>query len=136
MRRLMIAFVPLALTACAGAPADLPTDADVTPEENLGLTGLPVSEEIELGRNIASQQCAGCHGLDKEDAVRPDAPPLRYLLADYDDEALAEDFRDGIKVGHPDMPQFLFGPKSTDLLLSYLISIQDPAPDMEGEDEG
>ena len=108
----------------------------MTPEENLGLTGLPIAEEIELGRNIASQQCASCHGLDEEDAVRPDAPPLRYLLADYDDEALAEDFRDGIKVGHPDMPQFLFGPKSTDLLLSYLISIQEPAPDMDEEDEG
>ena len=128
MRRLMIALAPLALVACADTSAPAGPKPGVAQVENLGMTGLPVAEEIALGRNIASQQCAGCHGLDKGDAVRPDAPPLRQLLADYDDEALAEDFRDGIKVGHPDMPQFLFGPKTTDLLLAYLVSIQEPEP--------
>ena len=140
MRRLTIALLPLVLVACAETPEAVPPgvapEAEVTPEENLGLTGLPVEEEITLGRDIASQECAGCHGLDKEDAVRPDAPALRHVLADYDSEALGEDFRDGLKVGHPEMPQFLFGPKSTDLLLSYLISIQEPDPSRETSEEG
>ncbi|MCB9963177.1 MAG: cytochrome c, partial [Hyphomonas sp.] len=61
-----------------------------------------------------------------EDARRPDAPPLRHLLAEYDPEALKDDFREGVKVGHPDMPQFEFSPMETDMLLSYISSIQAP----------
>ena len=132
MRRLMIALVPLALAACAGTgtPAT-PASAEesVTPDENLGLTGLPLADEIVAGHEIAEEQCSRCHGLDKEEARRPDAPPLRNVLAQYDSEALRENFRDGIKVGHPDMPEFEFSPMGADLLLSYLISIQTP----EGE---
>jgi hypothetical protein len=32
------------------------------------------------------------------------------------------------KVGHPDMPQFHFGPLGADVLLTYLKSIQEPEP--------
>ena len=143
MRRLIYALVPLALplAACVQTPQS-ETElaeaevAEVTAEEDLGLTGLPVSEEVELGRQIASSQCADCHGIDKENARRTDAPALRYVLSDYDGDALAEDFRDGLKVGHPEMPQFQFGPKSTDLLLSYLMSIQEPDPSIHVTDEG
>jgi len=140
MRRLIYALVPLSLplAACVQTPPSEtgPAEAEVTAEENLGLTGLPIAEEVELGRQIASSQCADCHGIDGEDARRTDAPALRYVLADYDGDALAEDFRDGLKVGHPEMPQFQFGPKSTDLLLSYLMSIQEPDPSIHVTDEG
>ena len=138
MRRLIYALAPsaLILAGCMQTPPAAPEGIAVTPEENLGLTGLPVAEEIDLGRQIASTHCARCHGIDKEDAALPEAPPLRYVLADYDGDALAEDFRDGLKVGHPEMPQFQFGPKSTDLLLSYLMSIQEPDPDIHVSDEG
>ncbi len=143
MRRLIYALVPLSLPlmGCVQTPQSetglTETEvAEVTPEENLGLTGLPIAEEVELGRQIASSQCADCHGIDMEDARRTDAPALRYILADYDGDALAEDFRDGLKVGHPEMPQFQFGPKSTDLLLSYLMSIQEPDPSIHVTDEG
>jgi mono/diheme cytochrome c family protein len=138
MRRLIYALVPLSLPlmGCVQTSPYEAEIAEVTAEENLGLTGLPVAEEVELGRQIASSQCADCHGIDKEDPHRTDAPALRYILADYDGDALAEDFRDGLKVGHPDMPQFQFGPKSTDLLLSYLMSIQEPDPSIHVTDEG
>lgn len=135
MPRMMIALLPLALVACAETtpPADAAPEAppealevEVVTDESLGFTGLPLTEEIAAGREIASENCSRCHGLDREAPPRPDAPALRHILADYDSEALKEDFRDGIKVGHPDMPQFEFDPKGTDLLLSYLISIQEP----------
>ena len=135
MRRLMIALLPLALaTACAETepPASAQTEpvpAEIPPEGNLGLTGLPLAEEIVAGHEIADDQCARCHGLDQEPPRRPDAPALRHVLSDYDSEALKESFRDGIKVGHPDMPEFMFDPRGADLLLSYLVSIQEP----EGE---
>ncbi len=144
MRRLIYALVPLALPLMAACVQTPPPEAelaeageiDITAEEDLGVTGLPVTEEVALGRQIASSQCADCHGIDKEDPRRTDAPALRYLLADYDGDALAEDFRDGLKVGHPEMPQFQFGPKSTDLLLSYLVSIQEPDPSIHVTDAG
>lgn len=131
MRRMMIALVPLVLAACAetGTPPAEPAGESVTPDENLGLTGLPLADEIAAGHEIAEDKCSRCHGLDNEDARRTDAPPLRNVLARYDSEALRENFRDGIKVGHPDMPEFEFSPMGADLLLSYLISIQTP----EGE---
>ncbi|MBB42074.1 MAG: hypothetical protein CMF01_18535 [Hyphomonas sp.] len=140
MRRLIYALVPLSLPlmGCVQTSPYEPEIAELQAQEaqELGLTGLPVAEEIELGRQVAASQCADCHGIDKEDARRTDAPPLRYILADYDGDALAEDFRDGLKVGHPEMPQFQFGPKSTDLLLSYLMSIQEPDPSIHVTDEG
>lgn len=131
MRRLTLALLPLVLVACAettppaGGQAE-PAPAAIQPEESLGLTGLPLAEEIATGREIAEDQCARCHGLDQEDARRSDAPALRHVLAEYDGEALKESFRDGIKVGHPDMPEFEFSPMGVDMLLAYLTSIQVP----------
>ena len=81
---------------------------------------------IENGREIAEMQCAFCHAIGAEgESPRTDAPPLRSVLADYDPDALADDFREGIHVGHKDMPDFDFGPIGTDSVLAYLISIQD-----------
>lgn len=81
---------------------------------------------IEDGRAIAEAQCSGCHAIDAaSDSPRADAPPLKTVLATYDAEALATDFREHIHVGHPDMPDFDFGPLGTDALLAYLQSIQD-----------
>lgn len=118
MRRLILSLVPLALAACAQT-------APAVSDEPEGLTGMLVSEEIATGETIAADQCARCHGLGQEEARRSDAPALRHVLADYEAEALRESFREGIKVGHPDMPDFTFGPMGADFLLAYLESIQE-----------
>lgn len=133
MRSLTIALVPLALAACTETRPPAPDEATPLPvetpaEENLGITGLPLAEEIATGHDIAEDQCSRCHGLGREEARRTDAPPLRHVLSEYDSEALKESFRDGIKVGHPDMPEFEFSPMEVDFLLSYLVSIQEPVP--------
>lgn len=80
---------------------------------------------IEDGRTIAQSHCAICHGIDQDASLRADAPPLRYVLSLYPPESLAEDFRGGIHVGHQDMPDFVFGPLGMDVLLAYLVSIQE-----------
>lgn len=121
MRSILIALVPLALIACSEASSPMAeTNGPV------GITGAPVEQEIAEGREIASHQCANCHGLDKEDALRADAPALRNVLANYDGDALKLNFESGLKVGHPDMPEFVFGPLGADVLLVYLESIQEP----------
>ena len=139
MRHLLIALFPLALTlaACEDVEAPETTEPEVAeaaapeavPEEPLGITGAPLSQEIAEGREIASHQCANCHGMDKEDALRADAPALKYLLANYDADTLKVNFESGLKVGHPDMPEFVFGPLGSDVLLAYIESVQEPLPE-------
>lgn len=140
MRRLLTALVPLALVACTQASPPETTEPETAApeaatetapaaEEPMGTTGVPLSQEIAEGREIASHQCANCHGLDKEDALRADAPPLRNILSIYDADTLKENFEAGLKVGHPDMPDFVFGPLGADVLLSYLESVQEPLPE-------
>ncbi len=92
---------------------------------------VPVSQQIAEGRDIASHQCANCHGLDDAEALRGDAMPLRHVLSAADSELLKANFETGLKMGHPDMPHFVFGPLGTDVLLTYLESIQeDPSLDL------
>ena len=80
---------------------------------------------LQSGRAIAEQHCETCHSIEiVGDSSREDAPPLRTVLASYNVEALGEDFREHIHVGHPDMPDFGFNVKQTEALLAYLKSIQ------------
>jgi len=83
-------------------------------------------EPIAEGRTIIEANCASCHSVGLSgDSPREDAPPLRTVLANYNAESLADDFRESIHVGHPDMPDFDFGPKGTDEVIAYLKSIQE-----------
>lgn len=86
---------------------------------------------FQTGRVIAEQHCETCHSIEiVGDSSRADAPPLRTVLTSYNAEALGEDFREHIHVGHPDMPDFDFNVRQTEALLAYLESIQvrpDPA---------
>ena len=111
----------LALAACTNQPvAEVTTADDTSMEAEAALA--------ENGKVIAEAQCSGCHAIGPEGASpREDAPPLRSVLAGYDPDALADDFREGIHVGHPDMPDFDFGPKGVDAVLAYLQTIN-PAP--------
>jgi mono/diheme cytochrome c family protein len=102
----------LALSACSGGPDQTPT-ADLMAD----------------GKVIAETECGACHATDRDDASpRPDAPPLRYVLAHYPSEPLADAFVEGLKVGHPDMPLFEMNPQGVDALLAYLQSIQSAPP--------
>ena len=70
--------------------------------------------------------CAACHNIGLSGASpRAYAPPLRSVLTIYNSDSLADDFREHIHVGHPDMPDFDFTVKDTEGLLAYLSSIQE-----------
>jgi mono/diheme cytochrome c family protein len=90
------------------------------------------AQSIADGRVIAEAQCANCHALDNDAKIRPeDPPPLRYLLAQYNPDTLSENFQAGLHVGHEMMPDFVFGPLGAEVLLAYMVSIQQepPAPE-------
>ncbi len=78
------------------------------------------------GRVIAQRECARCHAVGAfGDSPRPDAPPLREVLDDYSPDRIELSFREGLIIGHPDMPVFDFAPQQIDALLAYLEDIND-----------
>ncbi len=147
MRYLVYALAAAGFSLIAGCDRadDTPATvaAEVTPEPDAPASvavptgpvidaaalGIPTdADSIADGREIAVTHCSNCHGLDTGESLRADAPPLRYVLSYYPPESLAEDFRSGIHVGHEDMPDFVFGDLGMDVLLSYLVSIQEAPP--------
>lgn len=96
-----------------------------------GCAATPSADEAEQaaqiadGRAIAERECATCHALDKSNlSPRADAPPMHELLAKYNQDVLANDLIEGIKLGHQDMPQFDFNVLAADALIAYLRSVQ------------
>ena len=112
-----------AVTGCNGC---VPTSETATK----GWQGASMSSDPEAlanGRRIATEQCASCHAIDRTaPSPRPDAPPLRNVLAVYDTDNLAYRFVEGMKVGHDDMPLFDFDIHTADDLLAYIASISGP----------
>ena len=105
---IFIAGLALVLTACQ--------NAEPNSKSNL----------VKEGRALVSENCLSCHSLSPSIvSPRSDAPALSTVLSAYNSESLTDDFREGIHVGHPDMPDFDFGPKGTDALIAYLKSIQE-----------
>jgi mono/diheme cytochrome c family protein len=80
---------------------------------------------VTEGRHIAQSQCRACHAVGADDvSPRHDAAPLRDILQGYDSAALAGNLMIGVRVGHPDMPQFHLGPREADALVEYLDAIR------------
>jgi cytochrome c len=110
MRYLTAALAAICLTACS----EQKTEADA---------GDPV---IADGRGIAEEQCSQCHATGAGGASpNPKAPVFRILLNRYAEDALANDLAEGIRIGHPDMPQITLRPEGVDALIAYLKSIQE-----------
>ena len=138
-----IAFIGVSLALAGCSPAETGASPDALNEGEPDAAGIIEAPNVDTaslisdGRAIIENECAHCHaiGLD-DDSPRADAPPLRVVLARYAPEALAEDFREHIHVGHPDMPDFNFSPLAADAVLAYLISIQTVSGlELEGENE-
>ncbi len=122
-----VSLAALCAALCAACAPDGAMQADaaapaVAEEPMMG------SEErlIARGQFIAENNCAECHATGTTgDSPRPDAPPLRRVLLQYQAESLRLDFVHGLRVGHPDMPRFQFEPAVIDALIAYLMSVQD-----------
>lgn len=81
--------------------------------------------QVAEGRGLVLRECAACHAIDRNTvSPRADAPPMNTLLSRYDPEMLAEDLIEGIRVGHDDMPHFVFNVIGADALVAYLKSIE------------
>jgi mono/diheme cytochrome c family protein len=119
--------------ADAASAAETPAPAPEAPDEEGGNdteTLLVLDpEQVAEGQGIAERECATCHALPHQtESPNTAAPPLTQLLARYDQDVLANDLIDGIKLGHDQMPRFDFNVIAADALVAYLRSIR-PAPE-------
>lgn len=91
----------------------------------LAMAPARAGDEIELGHQIVTAFCAGCHAVEAQGASPfADAPPFRELHKRYDVEALSEALVEGIVTGHPDMPAFTFTPQEAQAIIAYLKSLE------------
>jgi cytochrome c len=78
------------------------------------------------GGELLSAKCARCHAVARTgDSPHSAAPPFRTLSRKYPIEGLAESLAEGLSVGHPDMPEFVFEPDDIAAILAYLNSVQE-----------
>jgi mono/diheme cytochrome c family protein len=79
------------------------------------------------GRALAERMCAECHAI-AEGGPSPHvgAPAFRALDRRLDLDAFMDRLREGLTVGHPDMPTFRFTREDARAFVLYLRSIQAP----------
>ena len=85
-------------------------------------SGSPLEER---GRVLAQSMCSQCHAIGKSgESPHAGAPTFRALDRRVDLDSFMERLREGLTVGHPDMPTFRFTRKDARAFLLYLRSIQ------------
>jgi cytochrome c len=90
----------------------------------LGEDGTP---SLKRGEALLAKNCARCHATGIAGrSPHPAAPPFRTLSRKYPIDGLQEALGEGLSVGHPDMPEFVFDPEDVGAILAYLKSIQEP----------
>ncbi|MHB2208045.1 c-type cytochrome [Methylobacterium sp. CM6257] len=79
---------------------------------------------VERGRALAPQDCARCHAIGRM-GTSPlrQAPPFRTLHERYPVDDLAEALTEGIRTGHPTMPEFRFDLGEAEALITDLKSL-------------
>ena len=83
------------------------------------------SPDVEAGRQIAERHCARCHAIGRQgESTHKEAPPFRTFGENWPIESLEEALAEGIVVGHPDMPEFVFEPDEISDLLAYLATLR------------
>jgi mono/diheme cytochrome c family protein len=81
----------------------------------------------QQGRALAEQMCSECHAIGKSgQSPHVNAPAFRALDRRLDLDGFMDRLREGLMVGHPDMPMFRFTREDARAFVLYLRSIQAP----------
>jgi mono/diheme cytochrome c family protein len=79
------------------------------------------------GHALAETLCSQCHAVGKSgQSPHAGAPPFHALDRRLDLDSFFDRLREGLMVGHPDMPTFRFKREDARGFVLYLRSIQAP----------
>jgi mono/diheme cytochrome c family protein len=79
------------------------------------------------GHALARRLCSECHAVGRDgQSPNAGAPPFRNLDRWVDLDSFTERLREGLMVGHPDMPTFRFTREDARGFVLYLRSLQAP----------
>ena len=79
----------------------------------------------QRGMTFVRANCANCHSIGKIGPSPLQAAPLfRDLHLRYPVESLAEAFAEGIRTGHPSMPEFRLDPGQIRDVMAHLKSLE------------
>jgi mono/diheme cytochrome c family protein len=82
-------------------------------------------DAIRLGHDLVSDNCSGCHSVEKTgDGPHATAPHFRDLHQRYDVDFLMEALVEGVIAAHPDMPEFQFSVENATAIVAYLKSLE------------
>ncbi len=82
-------------------------------------------KQVERGRALARRECSRCHAIGRTGtSPLPQAPPFRTLHERYPVDDLAEALTEGIRTGHPTMPEFRFDPDEAEAFIAYLKTLE------------
>ncbi|MEP9389152.1 cytochrome c [Mesorhizobium sp. KR9-304] len=86
---------------------------------------MALSPSEQRGLVFAKTNCSQCHSIDP---VGPSplslAPPFRDLHERYPVEDLQESLAEGIRTGHPSMPEFQLAPDQIGDFIAFLKSLE------------
>lgn len=106
----------LAVMAAAMAASGCAT----TPAPDTSYVGDPAN-----GQRMAQDLCAACHAIGATgDSPRPEAPPLRTVLAGYPADQLAADLQGAKHIAFLRMPQFHLGDNGGADLVAYIGTLE------------
>jgi cytochrome c len=87
------------------------------------------SPAAQRGLTFVRTNCAQCHSVDRVSASPLKiAPPMRTLHERYPVENLAESLAEGIRTGHPSMPEFKLDPGQVADVIAYLKTLESQDP--------
>jgi len=83
------------------------------------------SDLEQRGRILAERMCAECHAVgERGQSPHAGAPAFRTLERRVDLDSFMDRLREGLAVGHPDMPMFRFAREDARAFVLYLRSLQ------------
>ncbi len=86
---------------------------------------LALTPSEQRGLAFAKTNCAQCHSIDPAGpSPLPLAPPFRDLHKRYPVEDLQESLAEGIRTGHPGMPEFRIEPDQIGDFIAFLKSLE------------
>ncbi|MDP4003343.1 cytochrome c [Methylobacterium sp. NEAU K] len=91
----------------------------------LGTPATAWDRRVQQGETLARTNCARCHAVGRiGSSPLREAPPFRELHTRYPVEDLGEALAEGIRTGHPTMPEFRFEADQAEALIAYLKSLE------------